>query len=306
MVKEHLNEQMFATTSKASLRAAMKRDRKHQSPLFQLLSFIRSYFTGPATRRTDSDGSLASSISNAGAAAESSETTLKQKDKGELFVVWDALGDGRAVGIFESEDLVRQILAINPFYYRYYRCKPGQATQTALEWLDEKQRADLLQLLYHSQIPEKSARQRPATDGVIRTAEPTDLDRLTELWLSASLEAHNFISSDFWQQNSEKMRHKYLPASENWVYCENDRILGFFSLFNDNLAALFVDPAAQSRGIGRKLLDHAKVLRPNLSLNVYEQNIRAVSFYSRNGFRVIQAQKDPHTGHSELLMQFSA
>lgn len=283
----------------------MNRNRKHQSPLFQLFSFIRNYFTGPATKKTDPGKSSALSTSTAETKIKTPATKDEQKADGHLFVVWDALGDGRAVGVFESEDLVRQILAINPFYYRYYRCKPGQATKTALEWLDEKQRADLLQLLCHSQTSEKSVRQQPPTDGIIRAAEPTDFDRLTELWLSASLEAHNFISSDFWQQNAEKMRHKYLPASENWVYCENDQILGFFSLFNDNLAALFVDPAAQSRGIGRKLLDHAKILRPNLSLNVYEQNIRAVSFYSRNGFRVVQAQKDPHTGHSELLMQFA-
>lgn len=284
----------------------MNRNRKHQSPLFKLLSFIRNYFAGPATTKTDSGRSSALSTSTAETEIKTSAAKDEQEADGVLFVVWDALGDGRAVGIFESEDLVRQILAINPYYYRYYRCKPGQATRTALEWLDEKQRADLLQLLSQSQTSEKSGRQHSAIDGIIRAAETTDLDRITELWLSASLEAHNFISSDFWQQNAEKMRHKYLPASENWVYCENDRILGFFSLFNDNLAALFVDPTAQSRGIGRKLLDHAKILRPSLSLNVYEQNIRAVSFYSRNGFRVVQAQKDPHTGHSELLMQFAA
>jgi len=284
----------------------MKRDRKHQSPLFQLLSYIRSYFTGPATRKADSDRSTDLSTITAATETRPTETADRQKDDRDLFVVWDALGDGRAVGVFESEDLVRQILAINPYYYRYYRCKPGQATKTALEWLDEKQRCDLLKLLNQARTLNKRDSKQPEADGIIRTAEPTDFDRLTELWLSASLEAHNFISSDFWQQNAEKMRHKYLPASENWVYCENDRILGFFSLFNDNLSALFVDPSAQSRGIGRKLLDHAKILRPCLSLNVYEQNIRAVSFYSRNGFRVVQAQKDPHTGHSELLMQFSA
>ncbi|HNS09716.1 MAG TPA: N-acetyltransferase [Candidatus Ozemobacteraceae bacterium] len=284
----------------------MKRDRKHQSPLFQLLSYIRSYFTGPATRKADSDRSTDLSTITAETETRPTETADRQKYDRDLFVVWDALGDGRAVGVFESEDLVRQILAINPYYYRYYRCKPGQATKTALEWLDEKQRCDLLKLLNQARTLNKRDSKQPEADGIIRTAEPTDFDRLTELWLEASLEAHNFISSDFWQQNAEKMRHKYLPASENWVYCENDRILGFFSLFNDNLSALFVDPSAQSRGIGRKLLDHAKILRPCLSLNVYEQNIRAVSFYSRNGFRVVQAQKDPHTGHSELLMQFSA
>ncbi|HNX77335.1 MAG TPA: hypothetical protein PLM07_04460 [Candidatus Rifleibacterium sp.] len=65
----------------------------------------------------------------------------------DLYVVWDALGDGRVVGIFDNEPLVRKILAVNPFYYRFYKCRPGEPTRLALEWLDEKQRRALLEVL---------------------------------------------------------------------------------------------------------------------------------------------------------------
>lgn len=58
----------------------------------------------------------------------------------ELFVVWDAIGDGRLVGVFTDERMVRQIIRVNPNYYRYYRCTPGQPTELALSWLDEARR----------------------------------------------------------------------------------------------------------------------------------------------------------------------
>jgi putative acetyltransferase len=100
------------------------------------------------------------------------------------------------------------------------------------------------------------------------------------------------------------MRDRYRPASENWVYCEEERILGFFALQQNTLAALFVVPEHQGRGIGRLLLNHAKSLRQTLSLTVYEANTKAIDFYIHHGFKMMIAQKDPHTGHSELLMSY--
>ncbi|NCB39265.1 MAG: hypothetical protein EOM80_10880 [Erysipelotrichia bacterium] len=57
-----------------------------------------------------------------------------------LFVIWDAIGDGRLVGVFTDEKQVKQIIKLNPNYYRYYHCIPGQPTEYALSWLDETRR----------------------------------------------------------------------------------------------------------------------------------------------------------------------
>lgn len=225
----------------------------------------------------------------------------------ELFVVWDALGDGRLVGVFTDESLVKEILTVNPFYYRYYRCRPGEPAALALHWLDDTQRSALLKILncnISAQRPNVMVNPQTIPEGEIRLARPDELDQLTEIWLQTSMTAHNFISSEFWQTNRSQMRNRYLPAAENWLYCENGRITGFFSIMHGRLAALFVLPEAQGHGTGRKLLDHAKSLHPNLTLSVYEQNTHAVKFYARNGFVVVQSQKDPHTGHNELIMHY--
>lgn len=64
----------------------------------------------------------------------------------KLYIVWDALGDGRVVGIFSSEEQVRKIMAVNPFYYRFYTCEPGKPTLSAIDWLDEESQKKLLQI----------------------------------------------------------------------------------------------------------------------------------------------------------------
>lgn len=64
----------------------------------------------------------------------------------KLYVVWDALGDGRLVGVFSSEEKMRKILAINPYYYRFYVCEPELPTLTAIDWLEEKPQDKLLQI----------------------------------------------------------------------------------------------------------------------------------------------------------------
>lgn len=79
---------------------------------------------------------------------------------------------------------------------------------------------------------------------------------------------------------------------------------GFVSLYGETLAALFVDPAAQGRGIGTRLPEHAKALRPALNLTVYSANRRSVAFYRRRGFTAVDERPDRHTGFPELVMEW--
>lgn len=107
---------------------------------------------------------------------------------------------------------------------------------------------------------------------MIRRFEPRDMDRLLEIWLNASIKAHDFIDASFWQANIESMRDVYIPASETCVFEDSSGVLGFYSLLDNQLTALFVDPAHQGKGFGKQLLDHAKCLRKALSLAVYKKN----------------------------------
>ena len=138
---------------------------------------------------------------------------------------------------------------------------------------------------------------------MIRDYRAADIDQILAIWLSASIKAHDFIESEFWKSKVSEMRDVYIPASETLVYEAEGEIVGFYSLYENNLAAIFVAPNAQGKGVGTVLLDDAKSRRKNLQLTVYKDNIASINFYEKHGFTLIGEQIDEHTGHPELIME---
>ncbi|WP_027896741.1 N-acetyltransferase [Zestomonas thermotolerans] len=140
---------------------------------------------------------------------------------------------------------------------------------------------------------------------MIRPYLPTDGDAVLDIWLKASIQAHDFVPASFWRERLPAMREHYLPQAETLVLEENGRVVGFASLHGQRLAALFVSPEAQARGLGRLLLDAAKRRRASLELSVYRTNARALAFYRAGGFVTVDETCDPHTGQPELTMRWS-
>lgn len=147
---------------------------------------------------------------------------------------------------------------------------------------------------------------RTSRDDMVRTFEPQDMERVLDIWLRASIKAHDFIDASYWQSNVVAMRELYIPASQTIVIEDKSAVQGFCSLLGNQLAALFVDPDQQGRGLGRQLLEHVKSLRTELSLAVYKENSRSIAFYQSQGFTVIKEQIDPQTGHAEYLMSYKS
>ena len=139
---------------------------------------------------------------------------------------------------------------------------------------------------------------------MIRAYTISDLDVVLEIWLSASIKAHDFVAPSFWQAQVESMRNVYLPASEIYVAIRQGGVAGFYALHENSLAAIFVKPELQGQGIGRRLISHAKNQRTELTLSVYKENQASCRFYLDHGFTVIGEQKDAHTGHFEYTMRF--
>lgn len=141
---------------------------------------------------------------------------------------------------------------------------------------------------------------------MIRAFSSTDMEEVLNIWLSASVRAHDFVEPDFWAARLDDMRNIYLPSSETYVYEADGKIKGFFSLHEQTLAAIFVAPEYQGEGIGQQLMAKAKALRPRLTLEVYEANRKSVEFYRLCGFAKVAAKMDPHTGHRALVMEYGA
>ncbi|GAA0680579.1 N-acetyltransferase [Marinobacterium maritimum] len=137
---------------------------------------------------------------------------------------------------------------------------------------------------------------------MIRPRKDSDIEAILDIWLKASIKAHDFVAPEFWQAQVENMRTLYIPASETFVFEQDSGVVGFYSLHEDTLAAIFVRPERQGQGIGKQLLNHAKAQRPTLTLSVYSENEASYRFYLSQGFQVVSEQIDEHTGHPQYTM----
>ena len=136
---------------------------------------------------------------------------------------------------------------------------------------------------------------------MIRKMQEKDIDIVAEIWLDTNISAHNFINSTYWLSNFEMVK-KMLLQAEVYVYEDNSSIQGFIGLEHNYISGIFVRQEFQSRNIGKQLLDFVKSIRNELTLNVYQKNIRAVKFYQREHFEIIQTGIDKDTNEKEYSM----
>ncbi|MCY9863845.1 N-acetyltransferase [Vibrio coralliirubri] len=140
---------------------------------------------------------------------------------------------------------------------------------------------------------------------MIREYRPADIETVIDIWLTASIKAHDFVAPEFWESQVGNMRDIYIPASTTYVYQIDGEVRGFYSLYEGILAAIFVSPQHQGCGVGKQLIQHAKLECPNLSLNVYKENQATIEFYLSQGFSIVSEQTDEHTEHQEYTMRLS-
>ena len=140
---------------------------------------------------------------------------------------------------------------------------------------------------------------------MIRPFAETDLAAVMELWLASNLQAHPFIAPSYWAEHLEEVK-SLLPQAEVYVDESGGVVNGFLGLMGQGeIAGLFVAAHARGQGIGTRRMRKAKELYDELSLSVYEKNARAVHFYRREGFQLVEKREDPDTGQVEYRMRWA-
>ena len=140
---------------------------------------------------------------------------------------------------------------------------------------------------------------------MIRRLQKVDLNKVADIWLKTNQKAHFFISEQYWISNYEFVK-EMLPQAEVYVYEKDKRIQGFVGVRDEYIEGIFVADEMQSQGIGKKLLDYIKAEKVRLQLNVYQKNIRAMSFYQREGFTIQCERMDEFTGEKEYVMNWES
>jgi putative acetyltransferase len=139
---------------------------------------------------------------------------------------------------------------------------------------------------------------------MIRRMTPQDIDRVGEVWLEASIVAHDFVSADFWRTDYKTMTQELLPTADGYVHVTDNQLNGFITWKGDFVHCLFVQPESQRRGFGTSLLSRLQREHETLRLKVYQQNPGARAFYESLGFSVTGKSTCPYTGCAEFEMQW--
>ena len=136
---------------------------------------------------------------------------------------------------------------------------------------------------------------------MIRKLQKVDINRVADIWLKTNLKAHFFIPEQYWISNYEFVK-EMLPQAEVYVYEDDKMIQGFIGINDEYIEGIFVSDEMQSRGIGKMLLDYIKDKKDRLQLKVYQKNVRAMSFYQREGFTIQSEGMDEFTREKEYTM----
>jgi ribosomal protein S18 acetylase RimI-like enzyme len=122
---------------------------------------------------------------------------------------------------------------------------------------------------------------------VIRRATPADAEAIGRVFLGARDEMAYLPRIP--DPDRPRLGPLFVERHRLWVWDEEGEVVGFVGVGDGEVSHLYVAPAAQGRGIGTALLEHAKGLSPEqLTLWVFQRNDSARRFYERHGFRLVR------------------
>lgn len=122
-----------------------------------------------------------------------------------------------------------------------------------------------------------------------------DYQTLAEIWERSVRASHAFLSEKDIEEIREALIPVYFQGVELYGIVDGDALAGFIGVSGKNIEMLFVDDGMMGKGLGKQLVDYAKGLGAE-TVEVNEQNPRALKFYVANGFRVVGREEQDGDG----------
>lgn len=139
---------------------------------------------------------------------------------------------------------------------------------------------------------------------MIKKLNINKLEEVMEIWLETNIDSHDFIEKKYWIQNYDLVK-ELLKEADVYIFEENNIIKGFVGIVENNyIGGIFVKKNYQREGIGKKLIDFCKNKYSYLTLHVFKKNHKAINFYNKNDFMILDELINEDTKESEYLMTF--
>ncbi|WOE32674.1 MULTISPECIES: GNAT family N-acetyltransferase [unclassified Acinetobacter] len=122
---------------------------------------------------------------------------------------------------------------------------------------------------------------------MLQKASESDFSTLIDIWESAVRATHHFLPEEEIIRLRPLILNEYFYQVLLYKYVQDGKILGFMGTSSDNIEMLFIDPIFRGKGIGRILTNFAVTALKIDKVDVNEQNLQAVGFYEKLGFKII-------------------
>ena len=117
--------------------------------------------------------------------------------------------------------------------------------------------------------------------------------------------ANSFIDRDYWLEIYNDIKIDFLEKWKTYVYTENEEILGFISIDNNEIKAIFVKENYRGNEIGTKLVNY---YRNNLKTGeeifskIFKKNMNGIIFFSNLQFKNVKIQLNEKFNETEYIM----
>ena len=140
---------------------------------------------------------------------------------------------------------------------------------------------------------------------MIRKIREEDLTNVMTLWVKGNFKANSFIEKDYWLEIYNQVKVDFLENFKTYVYVENEEVLGFISIQDDEIKAICVKEENRRNGIGTKLLNYCRDnLKENeeLYIKIFEKNMNGILFFSKLQFKNSKVQLNEQFNETEYVM----
>lgn len=132
--------------------------------------------------------------------------------------------------------------------------------------------------------------------------KPEMAENVVKMWRNTKMRTLSIEDKHSEEDYTSYLNHILCKHYIVRVCMDSDKPIGIIVYSKSEVNQLYIDATYQGRGIGRMLLDEAKAYcEDSLILYTFQQNIGAINFYKKAGFKII----DSGTENEEKLPDYT-
>ena len=127
--------------------------------------------------------------------------------------------------------------------------------------------------------------------------------QILTVWERSVLATHDFLTQADFSEIKELVQTINFDHFQVYCVTEDDFVIGFIGVDDKKIEMLFLDPTYFGQGLGKMLMDFALRELAADKVDVNEQNIKAVTFYKKAGFEILERTEKDDQGRDYPLLR---